>query len=255
MLSKKPRLLRAARSHPEENASAGGDEQLQDQLVQYVQSSMRKQRLIEDVNKLVQEEADNLRTRYDDAKKDVERNERLMLDRNNLEYNSRQADVNKAADDFEEILRESRAEMENRKRDFEAWEAKVEKSRNQGTFFKGLYGHKREKSRQSGGGGVAASSSGGGMTEDRESGRSKGEPPDLVLMYNETTRSMRSVQMFYIICFGVLLAVNGFTIFQDLSDEKPNYAIDAFLVACEATLGYIIWKMNVWIADSQRSSS
>jgi len=41
----------------------------------------------------------------------------------------------------------------------------------------------------------------------------------------------------------------------DLSDEKPNYAIDAFLVACEATLGYIIWKMNVWIADSQRSSS
>jgi len=33
-------------------------------------------------------------------------------------------------------------------------------------------------------------------------------------MYNETTRSMRSVQMFYIICFGVLLAVNGFTIFQ-----------------------------------------
>ena len=56
-----------ARSHPEENASAGGDEQLQEELVQRLQSGMQKQKLVEDVKKLVQEESDNLRTRYDDV--------------------------------------------------------------------------------------------------------------------------------------------------------------------------------------------
>ncbi len=34
----------------------------------------------------------------------------------------------------------------------------------------------------------------------------------MLQIYNETTRSMRSVQMFYIICFAILLLVNGYAI-------------------------------------------
>jgi hypothetical protein len=38
-----------------------------------------------------------------------------------------------------------------------------------------------------------------------------------VQMYKETTRSMRSVQIFYIMCFAVLLIANGYTVIQGLS--------------------------------------
>lgn len=51
----------------------------------------------------------------------------------------RQADINKSADDYEEILRASRARAEAYTRELADWEAQTAKARNEGTFFKGLF--------------------------------------------------------------------------------------------------------------------
>jgi hypothetical protein len=50
-----------------------------------------------------------------------------------------QADINKSADDYEEILRQSRARAEAYSRELAEWEAQTARARNEGTFFKGLF--------------------------------------------------------------------------------------------------------------------
>jgi hypothetical protein len=57
----------------------------------------------------------------------------------------------------------------------------VEKNRNQGTFFKGLYTHKKEEQLKGGRNVDPAATSSSNVT-DRESSRSKAEPPDLILV-------------------------------------------------------------------------
>lgn len=132
-----------ANSHPEENAESSGDAALQEELVKQLTRSMGKQRLIEAAKRSMDKaEKDRLKSELQDAKDKVEKKQRLELDRNSLEYDSLQADVNKAADDFDEILRKSRASLENDKAEFEMFERMVEKDRNRHLFFQDLY--KRE---------------------------------------------------------------------------------------------------------------
>ena len=50
-----------------------------------------------------------------------------------------QADINQQADEYEEILKKSRAKMEAASRELADWELQTARARNEGTFFKGLF--------------------------------------------------------------------------------------------------------------------
>ncbi len=50
-----------------------------------------------------------------------------------------QADINKSADEYEEVLRASRARAEAYSRKLADWEVQTARARNEGTFFKGLF--------------------------------------------------------------------------------------------------------------------
>ena len=50
-----------------------------------------------------------------------------------------QADINQQADEYEEVLRRSRAKMEAASQELRDWELQTARARNEGTFFKGLF--------------------------------------------------------------------------------------------------------------------
>ena len=50
-----------------------------------------------------------------------------------------QADINQQADEYEAVLRRSRAKMEAASRELRDWELQTARARNEGTFFKGLF--------------------------------------------------------------------------------------------------------------------
>ena len=50
-----------------------------------------------------------------------------------------QADINQQADEYEKVLRQSRAKMEAASQELRDWELQTARARNEGTFFKGLF--------------------------------------------------------------------------------------------------------------------
>ncbi|KAK9918942.1 hypothetical protein WJX75_008235 [Coccomyxa subellipsoidea] len=93
----------------------------------------------EKVKESVEEERQKLQKLAEEAKEDVDRLQQLTADRSNLAFGSALADINKSADDYEEILRQSRARAEAYSRELADWEAQTARARNEGTFFKGLF--------------------------------------------------------------------------------------------------------------------
>ncbi|CAL8471264.1 g10806 [Coccomyxa elongata] len=112
-----------------------GDPNVQEGLVQMVRLQIGKEK----VKDSVEEEKLKLQQLAEEAKAEVDRLQQLTADRSTLAFGSALADINKSADEYEEVLRASRARAEAYSRELADWEVQTARARNEGTFFKGLF--------------------------------------------------------------------------------------------------------------------
>ncbi|EIE19611.1 hypothetical protein COCSUDRAFT_67718 [Coccomyxa subellipsoidea C-169] len=207
-----------------------GDPNVQEGLVQMVRLQIGKER----VKESVEEERQKLQKLAEEAKEDVDRLQQLTTDRSNLAFGSAIADINKSADDYEEILRASRARAEAYTRELADWEAQTAKARNEGTFFKGLF--KADILQRPG---DQARSSAEPSTSQVE-----GTDSSLGDQYTDKNAALRASSDVLKYSFSFLAFMLFSTVIGDLAGGSPSVGMDGRNLLLGLLLSYGAWKAS-----------
>jgi hypothetical protein len=130
-----PRRWRRAQGTASALADSGGDERVQDGLVDMIHVQIGQQH----VKSFFEDESDRLRRTAEEAKAEVDQLNQLELDRSTLAFGSAMADINQTADEFEQQLLAQRRENEADAAALVQWQRQMAVDRSRGHFFKSLY--------------------------------------------------------------------------------------------------------------------